>query len=79
MGQINKIAPDLKQKHQKKSNYHFIQYFKELKKLIALKKRRVLGEMLVNTNERIKNVDLESKVFTRIKKEAIVGRIEEMN
>jgi hypothetical protein len=41
-----------------------------LKKLIALKKRRVLGEMLVNTNERIKNVDLESKVFTRMKKEA---------
>jgi hypothetical protein len=70
MGQVDKITPNLKQKHQKKSNYLFIQYFKELKKLIALKKRRVLGEMLVNTNERIKNVDLESKVFTRMKKEA---------
>jgi hypothetical protein len=70
MGQVDKITSNLKQKHQKKSNYLFIQYFKELKKLIALKKRRVLGEMLVNTNERIKNVDLESKVFTRMKKEA---------
>lgn len=26
--------------------------------------------MLMNTNERIKNVDMESKVFTRLKKEA---------
>ncbi len=47
-----------------------MQYFLQLKKLLALKKRRILGEMLMNTNQRINNVDQESKVFTRLKKEA---------
>lgn len=44
--------------------------FKQLKKTLALKGRRVLGEMLVGTNTRINHVNTQSKVFTDLKKKA---------
>ena len=43
-------------------------YFRELKKLRALKKKRDLSEMLTITNEKIKEIDQMSISFCQMKK-----------
>ena len=44
-------------------------YFRELKKLRALKKKRDLSEMLTITHEKIKEIDEISASFCQMKKE----------
>lgn len=53
-------------------------YFKELKKLLALKKKRELSEMLALTHEKINEIDKKSLAFCHIKKETTLGLLDQL-
>ena len=53
-------------------------YFKELKKLLAMKKKRDLSEMLTMTHDKIKDIDKVSSNFCELKKNAVKSLISEL-